>query len=84
MIGDLLAAEGDAKEGERLIHPVMQNGKRLRPPPSLDDIRRHAQRELERLPAPLRALDSAMTYPVEIADELKKAAAEFDRLQMAK
>jgi hypothetical protein len=32
----------------------------------------------------LRALDSAMTYPVEIADELKKAAAEFDRLQMAK
>jgi nicotinate phosphoribosyltransferase len=84
MIGDLLAAEGDAKEGEPLIHPVMQNGKRLRPPPSLDDIRRHAKRELERLPEPLRALDAATTYPVEIADELKKAAAEFDRLQMAK
>src|SRR5580698_8382834 len=95
MIGDLLAAQAPTQPSparggglgggsEPLIHPVMQNGKRLRPPPSLDDIRRHAQRELERLPAPLRALDPAVTYPVEIADELKKAAAEFDRLQMAK
>ena len=79
MTGDLLALEGDAKEGEPLIQPVMQNGKRLRPAPSLDDIRRHAKRELERLPEPLRALDPAMTYPVEIAGELKALAAEFDR-----
>jgi nicotinate phosphoribosyltransferase len=79
MIGDLLAAEGDAKEGEPLIQPVMRNGERLRPAPSLDEIRRHAKRELERLPEPLRALDPAMTYPVEIADELKALAAEFDR-----
>ena len=79
MTGDLLALEGDAKEGEPLIQPVMQNGKRLRPAPSLDEIRRHAKRELERLPEPLRALDPAMTYPVEIAGELKALAAEFDR-----
>jgi len=57
----------------------MQNGKRLRLAPTLDDIRRHAGRELERLPEPLRALDAAMTYPVEISDELKALAAEFDR-----
>ena len=43
MTGDLLAAEGDAKEGEPLIQPVMQNGKRLRPAPSLDDIRSPCQ-----------------------------------------
>ena len=85
MIGDLLGVEGDVKEGEALIQPVMQNGKRLRSAPSLDEIRQHAKRELQRLPAPLRALDPAMTYPVTVADELKALAAEFDRrLQTAK
>ena len=85
MIGDLLGVEGDVKEGEPLIQPVMQNGKRLRPAPSLDEIRQHAKRELQRLPDPLRALDPAMTYPVTVADELKALAAEFDRrLQTAK
>ena len=79
MIGDLLGAEGEVKEGEALIQPVMQNGKRLRPAPSLDEIRQHAKRELQRLPDPLRTLDPAMTYPVVIADELKALAAEFDR-----
>ena len=76
MIGDLLGVEGDVKEGEPLIQPVMQNGKRLRPAPSLDEIRRHAKRELQRLPDPLRALDPAMTYPVTVADELKALAAD--------
>ena len=79
MIGDLLGVEGDVKDGQPLIEPVMQDGKRLRPAPSLDEIRQHAKRELQRLPAPLRALDPAMTYPVTVADELKALAAEFDR-----
>ena len=79
MIGDLLGAEGDVKEGEALIQPVMQNGKRLRPAPSLDEIRQHAKRELQRLPDLLRTLDPAMTYPVTVAEELKALAAEFDR-----
>ena len=85
MIGDLLGVEGDVKDGQMLIQPVMQNGKRLRPAPSLDEIRQHAKRELQRLPDPLRALDPAMTYPVTVAEELKALAAEFDRrLQTAK
>ena len=65
--------------GEALIEQVMQGGRRLRPSPSLDEIRRHAKRELERLPEPLRRLEADMTYPVEIADELKVLAAEVDR-----
>jgi nicotinate phosphoribosyltransferase len=94
MIGDLLALDtpsppssarggGQGGGGEPLIHPVMQGGRRLRPAPSLDEIRRHAKRELERLPEPLRRLDPAMTYPVEIADELVRLAAEFDRRTQA-
>ena len=57
----------------------MQGGRRLRPSPSLDEIRRHAKRELERLPEPLRRLETGTTYPVEIADESVKLAAEVDR-----
>jgi nicotinate phosphoribosyltransferase len=90
MFGDVLAADASSatgaarpealdSEGEPLIHLVMQGGRRLRPAPSLDEIRRHARRELERLPDSLRALEPATTYPVEIAEELKELAAEVDR-----
>ena len=89
MAGDLLALEtapsltrrqGRAGGGgEPLIQPVMQGGRRLRPAPSLDEIRRHAKRELERLPEPLRRLEPGTTYPVEVADELVQLAAEVDR-----
>jgi nicotinate phosphoribosyltransferase len=79
MAGDVLAREGDNKTGEPLVELVMQNGRRLRPSPSLDEIRRRAKRELERLPDSLRALTPATTYPVEIAGELKGLAAEVDR-----
>ena len=90
MAGDLLAldsptppsparAGGRDGGGEPLIQPVMQGGRRLRPAPSLDEIRRHAKRELERLPEPLRRLQPGTTYPVEVADELKQLAAEVDR-----
>jgi nicotinate phosphoribosyltransferase len=85
MAGDVLALETPSREGgkgeggEPLIQLVMQGGRRLRPSPSLDEIRRHAKRELERLPEPLRQIEPGAVYPVEIADELKKLAAEVDR-----
>ena len=73
-----------ANRGEPLIQPVMHGGRRLRPPESLADIRPRAKRELERLPEPLRRLEPDATYPVEVADELVKLAAEVDRrLQVA-
>ncbi len=83
MAGDLLAREGDNKPGEPLLEPVMQGGKRLRPAPSLDDIRRHAKREFDRLPAPLQSLKPGTAYPVEIAAEIVELAAAFDRRMQA-
>jgi len=79
MAGDLLGLEGHDSDGEPLIQPVMQDGRRLRPAPSLDDIRRHAKRQLELLPEPLRQLDPGTTYAVEVADELLRLAAAVDR-----
>jgi len=79
MSGDVLALESSRQDGEPLLAPVMQNGKRIAPSPPLDDVRRHAKRELERLPEPLRRLDSGTTYPVAVADALRTLAAEVDR-----
>ena len=79
MAGDIISHEDHDKAGEPLIHPVMNNGRRVVASPSLDGIRRHAKRELERLPEALRRLTPGARYPVEIADDLIKLAAAVDR-----
>ena len=79
MAGDILTIEGHDKAGEPLIKPVMQNGRRLQPPEPLAGIRQRAKRELELLPESLRRLEPDATYPVEVAPELQKLAAEVDR-----
>ena len=79
MAGDTLALEGHDKPGEGLLRLVMQNGRRVRPSPPLDDIRQRVMRDLERLPESLRRLEAGTTYPVDVADELKALAAEVDR-----
>ena len=79
MAGDILGLAGSTHPGELLVQPVMENGRRLQPAEPMDAIRARAAHELERLPEPLRRLDQATTYPVEVADELKELAAEVDR-----
>ncbi len=80
MLGDLLTVEGDVGEGEALIHPVMRGGKRIGDIPDVAAAREHAARELGRLPAHLRALESEPPYPVEVSEALRAEAAEADRL----
>jgi nicotinate phosphoribosyltransferase len=90
MAGDLLSLDSLASPSptgggawsagsEPLITPVMQGGRRSQQKPSLDEIRRRVKRELERLPEPLRRLETGTTYPVEVAAELVALAAEVDR-----
>jgi nicotinate phosphoribosyltransferase len=86
LAGDLLTlappSHGDAaakESGEPLIRLVMQNGRRVAAAPSLDDIRRHSKRELERLPEPLRHLQPGALYTVEVAETLRELANEVDR-----
>jgi len=73
---DVLSLENDVLPGETLIAPVMRNGKRIAPAPSLAQIRERAARELARLPEPLRRLHSGTDYPVTISDKLKALAAQ--------
>jgi nicotinate phosphoribosyltransferase len=72
------ANTADGADEEPLIHCVMRNGTRLAPSPSLDEIRSHARRELERLPENLRRLEPGARYPVEVGEDLIKLAEEVD------
>jgi nicotinate phosphoribosyltransferase len=79
MAGDVLSVEQDGHAGEPLIRPVMEKGRRLRPQPTLAEIRTRAARDLERLPEPLRRLEAGASYPVQVSDALVRLAAEVDR-----
>ncbi len=79
MAEDVLTLADHEKAGEPLIHSVMHSGKRSKAKPSLDDIRKHAKRELESLPEALRQLTPGAAYPVDVADDLVNLAAEVDR-----
>ena len=79
MRGDILSLEDEAQEGEPLLQMVMQGGKRMAASPALADIRTRAAGELARLPAPLRRLEGAAAYPVEIGEALRRMAGDVDR-----
>ena len=84
MSGDVISLEDDRQPGEPLLKPMMKQGRRLAPPP-LGELQAHAARELQRLPEPLRRLDRAATYPVEISRSLVRLASEVDeRLEARK
>lgn len=77
--GDVVTLETDPQDGEPLLEPVMERG-RKRALPSLQAARIHASQQLERLPERLRSLEAApFPYPVEIAPALKALAEEVDR-----
>ena len=71
MAGDILSLEATHRAASRSFSLVMQGGQRVQPAPSLDDIRRHAKRELELLPEPLRRLEPGAAYPVEIGGDVE-------------
>ena len=80
---DVLSLEQDRHEGEALIPCVMRCGTRTDPSPSLAAIRDHVAQQLQRLPEPLRRLEAAPVYPVELGTTLRDLAAAFDLEQAA-
>jgi nicotinate phosphoribosyltransferase len=80
MAGDVLTLESDEASGELLIRPVMRRGERLASPP-LEEVRRTAAAQLERLPAHLKRLATEPAYPVEVSEPLRTLARELDRVE---
>jgi nicotinate phosphoribosyltransferase len=81
LAGDVLTVEGDQPAvSEPLLATVMRDGRRVAPAPTLAAIRERVRAELAALPGPLRGLEAAAPYPVEVAPALRELAAEADRL----
>jgi nicotinate phosphoribosyltransferase len=80
--GDTIACDGERREGEALLQPVMRAGRRIAPRPQLAASRAHAADQLARLPPPLRRLEP-FAYPVTIAPSLEELAAALDRADAA-
>ena len=77
---DVLGLEGEALSGEAMLAPVVRAGARLRPDPSLEEIRNRVQASLKTLPAELRALEPARTpFPVKPSPGVRALAREGDR-----
>jgi nicotinate phosphoribosyltransferase len=81
MAGDCLTLAGDAREGDPLLRPVMVDGKRAGPAPSLADSREYARRQLAALPARWHDLEPVDPYPVEVTDMLIALARDVDARQ---
>jgi nicotinate phosphoribosyltransferase len=80
MRGDTLtlAGDGDPADGTPLLVPAMRAGRRAGDSVSLDASRTHARAQLAALPAPLRVVEAAVAYPVEVAPALRALAQEVD------
>ncbi len=79
-VRDVVALHDEAIDGDPLLRPVMQGGRRLAAGSvTLDEARAHARAQRDRLPARLRGLAAAEPpYPVEVSEGLH---AEYERLR---
>lgn len=79
--GDLLTTADDSSSGEPLLQPAMRAGRRLAPSPPLAQLRQYAAAQIARLSSPLRSLDPAPAYPVEVSARLRALAQAVDLRQ---
>lgn len=75
---DVVTPLTDQLPGEPLLHPVMKEGRRLAPAPSLNDLRKQVAAHLTRLPGPIRQLDETQAHDVRISPALRKLAESVD------
>ncbi len=76
---DVLTTADDTRDGEPLVEAVMKGGRRTAPSPSLERIRERTAEQLARLPEPLRSIDKAPAYEVNVSEQMKALAARVDR-----
>ncbi len=76
---DILTLIDDEQPGKPLLIPVMQDGRRLASPESLQTMRERLETELATLPEPLRGLEPAPPPEVIVAPALRQLAEDVDR-----
>ena len=79
LIGDELVLSDESRDGQALLEAVMRDGKRLAGPPSIEQVRMSARRELDGLPDSLKSLRAPTSFGVEISTALRELADSVDR-----
>ena len=79
LIGDELVLSDESRDGQALLEAVMCDGKRLAGPPSIEQVRMSARRELDGLPDSLKSLRAPTSFGVEISTALRELADSVDR-----
>jgi nicotinate phosphoribosyltransferase len=75
-IGDLISLEdeGPPASAKALLEPVMREGRRITPQPSLEDARQHCRESTGALPQRLRGLSMEGSFPIERSPALATLA----------
>ncbi len=77
--GDVLTGRNEASAGEPLLSKVMEDGKPIAPPDSLERIRDRFREDIGNLPAKYKALKDPPHYPVSVGARLKKLSDQMDQ-----
>ena len=70
--------------GRTLLQPVMQEGRRLGPGPSLEDSRQYCQEELATLPEPCRHLNDPQSLTYQPSEALRSLQEETRQQTLAR
>ena len=76
---DVLTGRNEASTGEPLLSKVMEDGKPIAAPDSLERIRDRFREDIGNLPAKYKALTSPHHYPVSVGARLKKLSDQMDQ-----
>ena len=76
---DIIGLEGEKAAGKPLLEKVMENGKIVKPSPSIENLRSFARDNLKALPARYKKLQGKSVYPVLPSEGLKQLAARLKR-----
>ncbi|GBD43794.1 Nicotinate phosphoribosyltransferase pncB2 [bacterium HR40] len=79
MVADTIALESERLAGEPLLVPVIRGGELVSPLPSLARIRERVQAQYRSLPEPLKGLEPAHDYPVDISQGLSRLVQSLDQ-----
>ena len=68
---DTIALRDEHMDGEPLLEPVMQNGKRLKEPELLETVRKRFQEQFADLDDRYKAIREPDSYPVHLSSDLE-------------
>ena len=75
---DVITLDSEKSSGLPLLEPVMRSGKRVKPTPSLETVRRHGTSQLEILPESIKKIQNPSIYPVKLSTSLEQLIQRLD------